>query len=417
MERTFWPIAVLCLLVYRCRGIDLDILAQPPDSLVDNWCGLLQCSEQAGGGLVTIDSLTVFKKSSTGADQLVAELSFDYPFIDSEEGSMKIEGSMDAKGVKANIKIELKEQADCEAEFTCKVLGKDGSSGVMVISSTEKGLARGDASASNLAPVRYLGNLISQSVNRLYLVLETKVLSFGERVHEMEELVKGSGRTIDKKLNVSIKQLQDHIDTKIHELERKLPPKSDGKGVQKRESDPQSLSKLESDSKDIQKRESDPQSLSKLQLTISSAFSRFSNEAKANITSHLDTLTFWFRNNQSEILANLSEQSAASLANASDLLQLVNEDFKKREGLDQVVLSTVKTELEAIRDALTTTEIKAVCMLNDTFDSDQNVECYRYMSAYRPIPFPQYIQTHDKLLNQTILCDTKARSGGRAGMP
>ncbi|KAK3759973.1 hypothetical protein RRG08_006440 [Elysia crispata] len=116
MERGFYAIVVLCLLICSCQGLDLTIKRESPTK---------------SGPLKSISSLSVFKRVFSGTngnakdrrDVLVGSVTSTTPTQYRVANGRKIDADLNTE--KATMRIEFLKQDDCTAEFTCQVRGLD----------------------------------------------------------------------------------------------------------------------------------------------------------------------------------------------------------------------------------------------------------------------------------------------------
>ncbi|KAK3759974.1 hypothetical protein RRG08_006441 [Elysia crispata] len=152
--------------------------------------------------------------------------------------------------------------------------------------------------------------------------------------------------------------------------------------------------------------------LMQLDFKVSTELAQFRTEAKADIMDSLDTIRQRMRVEQTEALGNISESFQRSLNKTFDLLHPTEMDVDILKTYDQTNRDIVKNQTDMIREMLTSGEVNAKCIVNDTSDSNKAPPCHRYLDAYRSTPYPHYIKTVDGVLKGEILCDTKTDDGG-----
>ncbi|KAK3709311.1 hypothetical protein RRG08_057677, partial [Elysia crispata] len=397
MKQSLFLIGTLCLIV-SLHGLDLTMNRKAfPVSGARSMCGVLTCEEiittsvsstsdkhQVGTNVAfgSIVSLSILKRVASSPDGnsrgkkevLLGSVTSQAPSLSQVANGRKMDGLLEAG--RATMRVELVKQDDCQAEFVCQVRGLD-TQGTQVLSSaslmqnplptTNKILDMSMMPAMSLQLLTSFQQFISQSVRGLEDKIDQVQKELVDRSSSFE-------MRLDNKLNLFENRIEDKIDNNNN------------------------LNKL------IQ-----------LDSKVSTELDQFHTEAKADIMDSLHTLEKKVLDEQQKYLKNVSESFERTLNNTADLLSSIESDFDLHKTFGEMNLVIVRNQTEAIREMLTSGEVSAQCLRNDTTKSLEQslpVVCERDMNNDVNKVYPKYIMVPQFTLKREILCDTQTDGGG-----
>ena len=362
-----FPVSHISLRFLTVAGLDFTLNRETPTEAGSrNVCGVLICKEliklsdsstsdtdQASSGFAfgSIASLSVFKRVSSGSkhdthgqrEDLIASVTSQVRRVRSVANGRKIDGLLEPE--RATLRIELVKQDDCQAEFVCHVRGLDTLSREVMRSASliqQLDQNRNQVYDRSLMPAVSLQLLTSlqQLISRSASELEKK---FEDKIGQLEE---------------TIGQIQKYLEDRSISFERRLDDK---------------LSSFENRIEDKIDNNNNLNKLIQLDSKVSSKLEQFRTQAKADILGSLDTMKQRYEREQKEALKNVSESFDRTLNDTAGLLSSMESEVDLFKTYGQMNLVTLRNESEAIREMLTSREVSAPCLRDDTTTKTENI--------------------------------------------
>ena len=331
--------------------------------------------------LKSISSMSVFERVFTGSsgnaknrrDVLVGSVTSTTPTLTRVANGRRVEAVLDSE--RATMRIEFVKQDDCEAEFTCQVRGLD-TRGREVVRSTslvqQSGLAENHVDDKSLMQtislqlLTSLQQLITQQksmdvkLSQLQKSMDVKFSQLQrdliDRSGALENTIKDKMLQLQGDWNDKTDSLENRIEDRIGDLQRDFQARTDifENRIEDKIDNNNNLNKL-----------------MQLDFKVSTELAQFRSEAKADIMDSLDTMRQKLNAQQREALRNVSDCFERALNNTSILLHSVESDFDLLKALDQKHVVDVKNQTDIIREMLTSGEVSATCMVNDTAETNK----------------------------------------------
>ena len=263
------------------------------------------------------------------------------------------------------MRIEFLKQDDCTAEFTCQVRGLDAQGREVVRSSSlvqQSGQSGDHVGGKSLMPaislqlLSSLQQLITQSVNGLQRSIDDK---FSQLQKDSNDRSSSFEKTIEDRILQLQKDFIDRtgsVEDKIENMQKDFNSRTDF---------------FENRMEDKIDNNNNLNKLMQLDFKVSTELAQFRTEAKADIMDSLDTIRQRMRVEQTEALGNISESFQRSLNKTFDLLHPTEMDVDILKTYDQTNRDIVKNQTDMIREMLTSGEVNAKCIVNDTSDSNK----------------------------------------------
>ncbi|KAK3763499.1 hypothetical protein RRG08_060528 [Elysia crispata] len=397
MKQSLFLTGTLCLIV-SLHGLDLTMNRKAFHvSGARSLCGVLTCEEiittsvsstsdkhQVGTSVAfgSIVSLSILKRVASSPDGnsrgkkevLLGSVTSQASSLSQVANGRKMDGLLEAG--RATMRVELVKQDDCQAEFVCQVRGLD-TQGTQVLSSAS--LMQNPIPTTNkILDVSLMPAMSLQLLTSLQQLISQSVRGLEEKIEQVQK------ELIDRSSS-----FETRLDNKLNFFENRIEDKIDNNN---------NLNKL------IQ-----------LDSKVSTELDQFHTEAKADIMDSLHTLEKKVLDEQQKYLKNISEKFERTLNNTADLLSSIESGFDLHKTFGEMNLVIVRNETEAIREMLTSGEVSAQCLRNDTTKSLEQslpVVCERYMNNDVNKVYPKYIMTPQFTLKREILCDTQTDGGG-----